>query len=214
MTLIFRRGYHYLSRLYPFLRSQFYIILNRFNLFCNGVQYGTNLRIFDRIYLTMLPGSRINIGNNFTFSSGDGINPLCRNIRGKIFVGKNAEITIGNSTGISSACLWAKEKISIGNFVNIGGDCIIMDTDAHNLDWHIRAGDKIDENGNSVSDILTAKSAPISIGDYVFIGTRCIILKGVTIGSKSIIAAGSVVTKSVPENCLAGGNPCRAIRKL
>ena len=39
---------------------------------------------------------------------------------------------------MSSPCLWAKERITIGNYVNIGGDCIIMDSDAHNLDWRVR----------------------------------------------------------------------------
>lgn len=58
------------------------------------------------------------------------------------------------------------------------------------------------------------KSAPVVIGDYVFIGARSIVLKGVTIGEKSIIAAGSVVTKDVPANCLAGGNPCKMIKYL
>lgn len=51
------------------------------------------------------------------------------------------------------------------------------------------------------------------IGDDVFIGTNCIILKGVTIGARSIIAAGSVVTKSIPADCIAGGNPAKIIRR-
>lgn len=203
-------------RVYPFLRTKIYICLNRiiFQLF--RVRFGKNLRVFDRFYLTMHQGASMTIGDNFTFSSGDGINPLCRNIRGKIFIDRNAEITIGDNSGISSACLWAKEKITIGNRVNIGGDCIIMDTDAHNLDWEVRAGMKSspDISMEYISDTQSAKSAPITIEEDVLIGTRCIILKGVTIGARSIIAAGSVVTKSIPADCIAGGNPCKVIKYI
>lgn len=160
----------------------------------------------------MLKNSSLTIGDNFVFTSGDAINPLCRNIRGKIFIDESASISIGNNSGISSACLWAKEKIVIGNGVNIGGDCIIMDTDAHNLDWRVRARLVRDEKGDIINDSRTAKSAPIVIEDNVLIGTRCIILKGVTVGARSVIAAGSVVTKSIPLDCIAGGNPCKVIR--
>lgn len=203
--LIFRSG--------PTIRTRLYIIFNRFFIRLNGVKFGKNLRVYDRFYLTMSSGAKMSIGDNLTFSSGDGINPLCRNIRGKIFIGENASITIGNNSGISSACLWAKEHISIGNNVKIGGDCLIMDTDAHCLNYCIRNGSITDGNGNSI-DTVSAKSAPIIIEDDVLIGTRSIILKGVKIGARSIIAAGSVVTKSIPSDCIAGGNPCKIIKQI
>lgn len=57
-------------------------------------------------------------------------------------------------------------------------------------------------------------SAPVTIEDDVFIGMNCVILKGVTIGARSIIAAGSVVTKSIPADCVAGGNPAKVIKRL
>lgn len=56
--------------------------------------------------------------------------------------------------------------------------------------------------------------APISIGDNVWIGGNSIILPGVTVGSNSVIAAGSVVTKDVPEWSVAAGNPAKVIRKI
>ena len=94
--------------------------------------------------------------------------------------------------------------------MKIGGDCILMDTDAHNLDHRVRgSGEMIGKFGK---DSLTAASAPIVIEDDVLIGTRCIILKGVTIGARSIIDAGSVVTKSIPADCIAGGNPAKVIK--
>jgi maltose O-acetyltransferase len=55
---------------------------------------------------------------------------------------------------------------------------------------------------------------PIKIGKNVWITTNCIILAGVTIGDNSIIGAGSVVSKDIPANCLAAGNPCKIIRKF
>ncbi len=52
------------------------------------------------------------------------------------------------------------------------------------------------------------------IGCRVFIGTNFIVLKGVTIGDNTVIDAGSVVTKSIPCNVVAAGNPCRPLRSL
>jgi maltose O-acetyltransferase len=63
---------------------------------------------------------------------------------------------------------------------------------------------------------LTGKelAAPIKIGNNVWIGGGAIICPGVTIGDNTTIGAGSVVTKSIPENVVAAGNPCRVIREL
>ena len=57
-------------------------------------------------------------------------------------------------------------------------------------------------------------TAPICIGEDVFIGANSTILKGVTIGDRSIVASGSVVTKSIPSDQLWGGNPAKKIRDL
>lgn len=55
---------------------------------------------------------------------------------------------------------------------------------------------------------------PITIGNSVWLGAGCIILPGVTIGDNCVIGAGSVVTKSIPANCVAVGNPCRVLRQI
>jgi maltose O-acetyltransferase len=55
---------------------------------------------------------------------------------------------------------------------------------------------------------------PVEIGSDVWVGGGAIILPGVTIGSRAVIGAGSVVTRDVPEAVLAAGNPCRAIRQI
>ena len=195
------------------LRKTFYIRWNRLVFWLHGAHFGKNMIVHNRFYLNMVHGSRLTIGDNFIFTSGEAYNALCRNIRGGIYLPMpESVIEIGNDSGMSSTSLWAKTRITIGNRVKIGGDCILMDTDAHNLDFRVRAShEKI---GKIPVDSLSAASAPIVIEDDVLIGTRCIILKGVTIGARSIIAAGSVVTKSIPADCIAGGNPAKVIRRM
>ena len=179
-----------------------------------GVTFGNNVKFYNSVYFDIHPDSTVTIGDDFVMSSGDSFNPLSRNIKGCIVAERaNSKIIIGNHVGMSSPCLWAKQEITIGDFVNIGGDCILIDSDAHNLDWRVR--DSLKKfNSEESFDIHTAKCAPIHIGDHVLIGTRSIILKGVTIGDGSIIAAGSIVTKNIPANVIAGGNPCKIIKRL
>lgn len=200
-----------LPRLPRKLRKIFYTYWNRIFFRINKIKFGANMLVYNQVYLLKHPTANITIGDNFIFTSGEAFNPLCRNIRGCIYANENSTIKIGDNVGISSACLWAKEKIEIGNNVKIGGDCILMDTDAHSLDFRIRNSKQMHENGQSL-DTFLANSKPIFIEDDVLIGTRCIILKGVTIGARSIIGSGSIVTKNIPNDCIAAGNPCRVIK--
>ena len=181
-------------------------IYNKFLFYLAGVKYGKNLRVYNHIYLNIYKGSNVTIGNNFTFTSGSAINSLCRNIKGCIYTAPNAILKIGENVGISSACLWCSQSIIIGNNVQIGGDCIIIDTDAHSLNYLDRRFLEKDQNN--------AKSCPIIIEDDVLIGTRSVILKGVKIGARSVIGAGSVVVHDIPANGIAAGNPCKIIRLL
>ena len=195
------------------LRMYFYIYWNRLICKINKIHFGKNMNMHNSIYIIKHNKANITIGDNFTFTSGESYNPLSRNIKGCIYATKKAEIIIGNNVGISSACIWAKESIHIGDNVLIGGDSILLDTDAHNLDYKIRQLKEIDNDGYTI-DNITACSKPIIIQDNVLIGTRCIILKGVTIGARSIIGSGSIVTKSIPSDCIAAGNPCKIIKKI
>lgn len=193
--------------------SSLYIGWNKIYFFLNNIKYGKNFRVFNHLYLKIHVGALVQIGNNCTIMSGAGLNPLSRNIKTCIYVGKKATLKLGNDVGISSSTLWVKESVSIGNSVAIGADCIIMDTDAHNLDWKIRCSEETNEYGESV-DMVTAASAPIVIEDNVLVGARCLILKGVTIGARSIIGSGSIVTKDIPSDCIAAGNPCKVIKSI
>ena len=199
-------------RICPKLRGIFYRSYNKLLFLANGIHYGQNMQVFDKIYL--LSKGKVTIEDDFLFTSGDSINPICRNIRGAMCtMEKESKIVIGDRVGISSACLWAKERITIGNDVNIGGDCLIMDNDAHPHDYLQRRSSYAKTVGQE-EYLKAIPAAPIQIDDDVWIGARCQILKGVHIGARSIIAAGSVVTKDIPADVIAGGNPCRVIREI
>ena len=177
-----------------------------------GVKYGKKMNVYNKVYIN--GWGKIIIGDNFKFTSGDGVNPICRNIKGEFYtMTPEAQIIIGDNVGISSACIWAKESITIGNDVKIGGDCIIMDTDVHPHDYLDRRDVFLVEHGRR-EYLKTIPSAPVVICDDVWIGARCQILKGVHMGPRTIIAAGSIVTKSMPADCICGGNPCRIIKQL
>jgi acetyltransferase-like isoleucine patch superfamily enzyme len=178
-------------------------LYNRFLFKKKKIVFGEGMQVYNRVYIR--GNGTITIGNDFLFTNGDSINPICRNIRGCLYTSAHGNIVIGDHVGISSACIWAKEEIRIGDHVNIGGDCLIMDTDAHPIDYLERRKPVTNDN---------TPSLPIHIKDDVWIGARCIILKGVTIGERTVIGAGSVVTSDIPADCIAAGNPCRKIRMI
>ena len=186
------------------VRNRLSAYYNLFRLDLYGVEHGRNCVIHGKLYINLFSSAKVKIGDDFYYSSRWAVNALCANKRGVFYATHNAEIVIGDNVGMSSTVLWSHEKITIGNNVKIGGNCILIDTDAHNMDYLIRR-DKHTDWGIS---------KPIVIEDDVFIGMNCIILKGVTIGARSVVAAGSVVTKSIPSGCIAGGNPAKVIRSL
>lgn len=184
------------------LRIKLYPRINRMILKSHGVVFGKNIQIPSKV-LWLIRGGRITIGDNFYLSSGNGVNPIASNLQADVYVEPGATLNIGNNVGMSSTRLWIHESARIGNNVKIGGCVLITDTDAHPMDYMARR-----------SSNEGTKSAPVVIEDDVWVGAHCIILKGVTIGARSIIGAGSVVTKSIPADCVAAGNPCRVIKNL
>ena len=169
-----------------------------------GVKYGKNCMIQGKCYIKLFSTAKLVIGDNMHFSSGWNINALCANKRGCIYATDNAEILIGNNVGLSSTVLWAHQKIEIKDNVKIGGNSIIIDTDSHSLDY-VKRRDCHSDWG---------VSEPVTIEEDVLIGMNTIVLKGVTIGARTVVGAGSVVTKSLPPDCIAGGNPAKVIRYI
>lgn len=90
--------------------------------------------------------------------------------------------------------------VNIGNMVFIAPNCVIA-CSGHAID-PVQRGEGI------------GTSKPITIKDNVWIGASSTVIGGVTIGENSIIAAGSVVTKDIPANVIAGGVPCKVIRPI
>lgn len=188
------------------IKAEFYMRWNLIKFYLCGVSMGKGCKLYNKIYLYIARGGIAVIGDEFHFTSGDCLNPLCRNLEGVITINQNASLRIGNNVGISSGCIWAHQSIVIGNNVNIGGDCILMDSDAHSLNFLYRRDGQKDQKFKINKGIV--------IDDDVLVGVRSIILKGVHIGARSIIGAGSVVTNDIPADCIAGGNPCRLIRNI
>lgn len=115
---------------------------------------------------------------------------------------EDSEISIGDNVVLANgASLQAESKITIGDNAMIGINCFLVDTDGHDLDPKKRMTGEV-------------KSAPITIGNNVIVYYNSVVFKGVTIGENSVIGACSVVTKDIPPNVFAAGNPARVIRNL
>ncbi|MFC6170792.1 sugar O-acetyltransferase [Loigolactobacillus jiayinensis] len=121
-------------------------------------------------------------------------------------------IYLGNNVSVNMNCTFVDcNKIEIGNNVLIASNVQIY-TAAHPVELAERlTPDWQPENGEY---FCRTYALPVKIGNGVWIGGGVIILPGVTIGAGTVIGAGSVVTKDIPENCVAVGNPCRVIRKI
>lgn len=113
---------------------------------------------------------------------------------------KESVIEIGTENLFNNnVTIVANKRISVGSNCQIGDLVAIYDSDFHELDPATR-------------NRSPGKIMPVSIGNNVWLGSRVMVLKGVTIGDNSVIGAMSLVTKSIPANCIAAGNPAKVIR--
>lgn len=198
--------------IYKIVRRVYRFILLKIQYYYTIILFYLNNIKFKKVISNGIPfiwidrGASCTIGKNFKVNNGLNNNAIGCNQKCTIRVSKNASLKIGDNVGISQSAIICHYKVIIKNHVKIGGGCCIYDTDFHSLN-------PIDRM-NPVDDIKNRKNAKVEINDNVFIGAHSVILKGVTIGENSIIAAGSIVSKSIPSNEIWGGNPAKFIRKI
>jgi len=135
--------------------------------------------------LEMMPNSSLTINGSFQIHSG-----------AHLIIMNNAKLILGSGYINRNCKIRCLSEISIGHDVPISENVSIWDSDMH----------EVIKKDNMMT-------MPIKIGNHVWIGTNAIILKGVTIGDNAIVAAGSIVNKNIPKNCLVAGNPAKIIKE-
>lgn len=193
-----------IRKIYNAIYNRIYTICIKVILAKHRISYGDHLFVMNALPIFRISSkfNKIRIGNNFTVNSTN--NETAWYSRSALTVKENAILIIGDNVGMNGALIYCSNRIEIGDYSIIGGTRII-DSNFHSVDYRIRR-DK--------SRFNECVSAPIYIGKDVFIGTNCIICKGVKIGDRSVIAAGSVVVKNVPSDCVVGGNPAKVIKYI
>lgn len=131
-------------------------------------------------------------------------------------LGENGRCTIGDFTLLNGALLMAEDKIDIGSHCLVSWNVGIADSDFHPLEPAQRLID-----AQALAPFFKDRpsrpkleSAAVKICDNVWIGMNAVILKGVIIGENSVVAAGSVVTKSVAPNTVVAGNPAVVVKQF
>lgn len=175
--------------------SNFYMY---FLLKFHGIKFGKNLSFHGITHLSKSNSGKIEIGSNCTFRSYSnsnliGINRPCMM---SVIGNSDPKIIIGDRCGFSGTVIGAFSEIYIGNDVRCGANTLITDSD-----WHL-------------DDPRSSNPSKIVIENNVWLGVNVVVLKGVRIGLNSVIGANSVVTKDIPANVVAAGNPCKVIKEL
>ena len=131
-------------------------------------------------------------------------------------IGPNGQCRVGDFTLLNGALIMAEERIEIGSHCLVSWNVGIADSDFHPLEPAQRLVD-----AKALAPFYKDRpprpklhTAPVIIANNVWIGMNATILKGVTIGENSVVAAGSVVTKPVPANTVVAGNPAVVVKKF
>lgn len=126
----------------------------------------------------------------------------------------DGQITMGSRIELTEGCdLDVVESLTLGDDVFVAAQVYIADHDSHSPDWSLRAKDHYARREGK-KDWSVVPRAPVRIEDKAWIGRRAMVLKGVTIGEGAIVAAGAVVTRSVPPWTVVAGVPAEEVRKL
>lgn len=181
--------------LFGLLRLGFSIALSR--------SFFNNVRII-RVPFYIRGSKFIFFGKNFTAGVGLRVDAfVVNNIQPKIIFSENVEVN-------DYVHIAAIECVSIGRDTLIASKVFI--TDHNHGEYSLGISNKV-STPYEIPHKRRLYSEPVIIGSRVWIGEGAMILPGVTIGDGSIIGAGSIVTKSIPENSIAVGNPAKVIKK-
>lgn len=188
---------HYTELIVKRFTGFFWRIVNYTSARWWNIRIGKSCKFNGKTHFNRLQDSTITIGNNCIFNSTHksnliGVYSPCM----VSTIGKGAKIEIGDGCGFSGTVIGAAQHIKLGNNVRCGANTLITDSD-----WH-------------TDDFRTGMDKEIIIDDNVWLGYGVKVLKGVTIGKNSLIGANSVVTKDIPANVIAVGNPCRVIKQI
>lgn len=169
-----------------------------------GAEVGPGLKVDGPLRLHVEPGAKIHIGANCRINSGYSNNPVGGGQQTSFWVMDGGVLIIGDRVGISSTTLVVSISVVIECDAMIGGGCSIYDTDFHSVlpEERLRRPDP------------GIRRRPVRIGERAFIGGHCIILAGVTVGRESVLGAGSVAPRSVPDAEVWAGNPATKRRDL
>jgi acetyltransferase-like isoleucine patch superfamily enzyme len=131
-------------------------------------------------------------------------------------IAPNGRCTVGDFTLLNGAIIMAEDTIDIGSHCLISWGVGIADSDFHPLEPAQRLIDSqaLAPFFKNRPPRPKLKTAAVKIGNNVWIGMNAVILKGVTIGDNSVVAAGAVVTKSIPANTIVAGNPAVTVKKF
>lgn len=166
-------------------------IIESFYLRCIGVNVGKQIKYRGWVSVFRSRNSTICIGSKCIFNSSGYTNHIGINHRCILTtMASGAKLIIGEKCGFSGCSITAFNEVIIGNNVRVGANCVIADGDFH------------------LDDPRISNPKPINIGNNVWLGYGVVVMKGVTIGENTIIGLNSVVTKDIPSNCIAAGNPC------
>jgi len=147
------------------------------------------------------PPSRISVGHGSTFEGT------------MLSDREGSEVSIGNNTFIGNSIIVTAERVEVGDDVLISWGCTLVDHDSHALSWAHRSND-VREFFHGRKDWSHVTVKPVVVRSRAWIGCNAIILKGVTVGEGAVVAAGSVVTRDVPDYTLVAGNPARIVRSV
>ncbi len=179
-----------------FVRICTVLVRLNYALYLN-LHLGKKARFYGMPKFKNKPGGKITIGKNCAFRSKATTNLI--GINRPCIISTNApqaEVIIGNNCGFSGTVIGSFARIELRDNVRCGANTLITDSD-----WH-------------TDDPRTGPNKPVLIEENVWLGEGVKVLKGVTIGKNSMIGAGSVVVKNIPENIVAAGNPCKMIKSI